>query len=65
MTSEPHATRTPVPIGAYETATRWAENATFDPNDSTVEIGEAAAGSGRALLNVARVADEQGPRPIA
>jgi hypothetical protein len=54
-----------VPIGAYETATRWAEKATFAPNDSTVEVGEVAAGSGRALLHAARVADEQEPHPIA
>lgn len=65
MTSEPHAARAPAPIGAYETATRWAEEAAFDPNDPTAELGEVAAGSGRALLHAAHTADEQVPRTTA
>ena len=65
MTSEPHAARTPVPIGAYETATRWAGKATFDPNDPTVELSEVAARSGRALLHAAHIADGQVSRPTA
>ncbi len=61
MTSEPHAASTPLPIDGYEAATRWAEKATFDPDDPTVERDEVAAASGRALLQAARVADEQVP----
>ncbi|MGI5180515.1 hypothetical protein ACQEVZ_29795 [Dactylosporangium sp. CA-152071] len=63
MTSEPHAACAPAPIGADETTTRWAEEATFDPNDPTVELGEVAAGSGRTLLHAAHIADEQVPGP--
>jgi hypothetical protein len=61
MTSELHAAATPLPIDYYEDAARWAETATFDPSDPTVERGEAAAASGRALLEAARNADEQLP----
>ncbi len=52
MTSEPHAATTPLPIDGDEAAARWAEKATFDPDDPTVERDEVAA---------ARVADEQVP----
>ena len=50
-----------MPIDGYETAARWAETAAFDPNDPTIERGEAAAASGRALLRAANDADEQEP----
>ncbi|GAA0737543.1 hypothetical protein GCM10010199_59750 [Dactylosporangium roseum] len=65
MTSEPHAACAPVPIGAGETTTRWAEEAAFDPNDPTVELGDVAASSGRVLLYAAHATDEQVPRPTA
>jgi hypothetical protein len=61
MTSELHAVSTPMPIEGYEAATRWAERATFDPNDPTMERGEVAAASGRALLQAVCVADGQVP----
>ena len=71
MTSHPPETGTSMPLNDsghgestdtdYEAAARWAETATFDPHDPTVERGEAAAASGRALLQAAFDADEQEP----
>ncbi|WP_432984155.1 hypothetical protein [Dactylosporangium sp. CA-233914] len=61
MTSERYSASTPMPIDDYEAAARWAETATFDPNDPTVERGAAASASGRALLRAAYGADEQVP----
>lgn len=53
MTSELPAASTPTPVDGYEAATRWAQQATFDPNDPTVERGEVAGANGRALLQAA------------
>lgn len=61
MMSDPCAASTPMPIDGYEAAARWAETATFDPNDPTVERGEVAAASGRALLRAAYDAGEHAP----
>jgi hypothetical protein len=38
----------------YAPAARWAETATFDPADPTIERGAAAAEAGKALLRAAR-----------
>jgi hypothetical protein len=61
MTSEPYAAGAPVPISDYEAMARWAQTAAFDPDDPTIECGEAAAASGRALLRAAHDADEHEP----
>jgi hypothetical protein len=73
MTSHLHAADTSMPStpdhagqgeptdADYLAAARWAETATFDPHDPTLERDEAAAASGRALLQAAFDADDQEP----